>query len=347
MSDNPALDPQPSPSAGKREPVWKYRGYELDAGNFTTAMVHLFRAEISRANVWRQRLDATTNWAVITTGATISVSFTETAISPLIIVLNTILITLFLSIEARRYRYYELWSHRVRLMETDFFAAMLVPPFKPSADWSESMAESLLHPDFPISVWEAFGRRLRRNFTWMYAVLAASLLLKTWLHPTPAEDLGVFLARSDVGSIPGWVILSIGGAFNVGLLLIGLLTARLHKSSGEVLPRFAAGSEGRGSGRRPWFRSSRRRRQFLALIISDKQDEVSQKLIEELERGVTALAAEGMYTHAPHSVLLCAVTVTEVPQLKALVKAIDPNAFVVVAPVHEVLGRGFAPLQEE
>jgi uncharacterized membrane protein len=45
----------------------------------------------------------------------------------------------------------------VRLMETDFFAAMLVPPFHPSPDWAEALAENLLLPHFPISTWEALG----------------------------------------------------------------------------------------------------------------------------------------------------------------------------------------------
>ena len=44
----------------------------------------------------------------------------------------------------------------------DFFAAMLVPPFRPAADWAESLADNLLHPRFTISVGEAVGRRLRR-----------------------------------------------------------------------------------------------------------------------------------------------------------------------------------------
>ena len=118
------------------EPVWTYRGYQLKASEFTTAMVHFFRAEVSRANVWRQRLDTTTNWAVITTGASISLAFTESEISHIVVMLNLLLVTVFLLIEARRYRYYELWSSRVRLMETDFFAAMLVPPFHPSPDWA-------------------------------------------------------------------------------------------------------------------------------------------------------------------------------------------------------------------
>src|SRR5574342_1365485 len=99
------------------EPVWTYRGYRLKTGEFVTAMVHLFRAEIQRANVWRQRLDTTTNWAVVSTGATLSIAFSQPSIHHAIIILNTLLVMWFLFIEARRYRYYELWSYRVRLME--------------------------------------------------------------------------------------------------------------------------------------------------------------------------------------------------------------------------------------
>src|SRR3989304_2968042 len=129
MSDT---DPQPasagSPHPGdvpgtESEPVWTFRGYRLRASEFTTAMVHFFRAEVTRANVWRQRLDTTTNWAVVTTGASISLAFTESSISHIVMILNLLLVTVFLLIEARRYRYYELWSSRGRLMETDFFAA--------------------------------------------------------------------------------------------------------------------------------------------------------------------------------------------------------------------------------
>ncbi|MFN2243001.1 MAG: DUF2270 domain-containing protein, partial [Anaerolineae bacterium] len=153
------------------EPVWSYRGYQLRPSDFTTAMVHLFRAEVTRANVWRQRLDTTTNWAVITTGAAISFAFSRTlAEDHRVIILNVLLVTLFLYIEARRDRYYELWSYRVRLMETDFFAKMLVPPFHPASDWAESLAENLLHPQFSISFAEALGRRFRRNYLWIYVI---------------------------------------------------------------------------------------------------------------------------------------------------------------------------------
>jgi len=343
------------------EPVWTYRGYQLRASEFTTAMVHLFRAEVQRANMWRQRLDATTNWAVITTGAAITIAFSRGETEQSVIILNTVLVTLFLYIEARRYRYYELWSYRVRLMETDFFAAMLVPPFHPASDWAESLADNLLHPQFPISMWEALGRRYRRNYMWIYFVLAVAWVLNIMMYPTPAGSWVEFITRARVGSLPGEAVLATGLVFNGVLLLFGLLTVGLQHASGEVLPRFGAfpwpgmGAEtldkpGRLAALRAWFRPSQRRQQLLAFIITgsgETSQAVADSILRDMRRGVTALPGTGMYTGQPHNVLMCALTVTEVPQLKAVVSAQDPNAFVIVSPVQEVLGKGFAPLREE
>ena len=54
-----------------------------------------------------------------------------------------------------------------------------------------------------------------------------------------------------------------------------------------------------------------------------------------------------MYTGSERSILMCALTVTEVHNLKTAVAKEDPKAFVIVSPAHEVLGRGFNPLEEE
>ena len=51
----PKPEEEETHSQGQEEPVWTYRGYRLKTSEFVTAMVHLFRAEIQRANVWRQR----------------------------------------------------------------------------------------------------------------------------------------------------------------------------------------------------------------------------------------------------------------------------------------------------
>jgi uncharacterized membrane protein len=347
------------PESGASEPVWTYRGYHLRPSEFTTAMVHFFRAEVQRANVWRQRLDTTTNWAVVTTGAAISFAYSRTEVEDhRLIILNVLLVTLFLYIEARRYRYYELWSYRVRLMETDFFATMLVPPFHPAPDWAESLAENLLQPQYPISLLEALGRRLRRNYIWIYVILALAWLSKVWLHPSPATAWQEFLSRAAIGSVLGEVVLAVGILVNGILVLIALLTIGLQQASGEVLPRYEglhlpglldreAEPTKATRGWRAWFRPSRQRQRLLAYIITDQPEAVSDRILRQMSRGVTALAGTGMFTQRPHSILMCALTVTEVAQLKSLVSTADPNAFVVVSPAQEILGKGFTPLSDE
>ncbi len=325
--------------------VWTYRGYRLRASEFTTAMVHFFRAEVQRANVWRQRLDTTTNWAVITTGAAISIAFSDAG-NHIVILLNILLVTLFLSIEARRYRYYELWAYRVRLMETDFFAAMLVPPFHPAPDWAETLSENLLHPHFTVGQLEAVGRRLRRNYLAIYAIIGSAWLANLWLFPQPAATLVEFTHRAQVGPIPGPAILTLAVLFVCVLIATALGTFGMHSAAGEVLPRFGEELTPLLNAK-AWFRPSKRRPQLLTLIITDQQTSVSDRILKDMRRGVTALPGTGMYTGAPHPILLVALTVTEVPQLKALVADVDPNAFVVVVPAQEILGKGFMPLSQE
>jgi len=71
-----------------------------------TALVHYYRGEVHRMNTWRQRLDVTTNWAIITSAGFLSFGFGNKEITHFVIVLATIIVTCFLFIEARRYKYY-------------------------------------------------------------------------------------------------------------------------------------------------------------------------------------------------------------------------------------------------
>ncbi|MCB0119720.1 MAG: DUF2270 domain-containing protein [Anaerolineales bacterium] len=341
----------PTQSVPEEEPVWTYRGYRAKTSEFITAMVHFFRAEITRSNVWRQRLDTTTNWAVVSTGAALSVSFSQPNVHHGVIILNTLLVTWFLFIEARRYRYYELWSYRVRLMETDFYAPMLVPPFHPSPEWAESLAENLLAPSFPISMLEAFGRRLRRNYLWIYLILGASWFGKNFLFPQPAVSVAEFVQRGAVGPIPGYIMIALGALYHLVLVLIAIGTLGMTQATGEILPRFGEDNGHTDTttkrGIASFLAPQHKRKQLLALIITDKAESVSKRILADLRRGVTSMEGRGMYTGKGHSVLMCALTVTEVHNLKVAVAKEDPNAFVIVSPAQEILGRGFNPLSEE
>lgn len=342
MTEQPPMASSTSTTPSGAPEVWSYRGYHLRSSEFTTAMVHYYRAEIQRSNVWRSRLDATTNWAVLSTSAGITFTLSSPQNHYGVLVLNVLLISIFLWIEARRYRYYELWSLRARLLETDFFAAMLVPPFAPQSGWAESLAQSLLQPEFPISVWEALGRRLRRNYVWMYGVLAIAWTLKLYLHPTTASSLDEMLQRCAIGSIPGPWMVGLGMFFYLGMALLAVLTVGLVQSSGEVLPRFI--TDARLSGltaiadrmRAP---TRRRRQELLVWIITDQPEKIGQCVLQKMQRGVTRLEGQGMYTGKAHAVLMVALTVTEVAELKAIVRQQDKAAFVIVAPAQEIMGR--------
>ncbi len=82
-----------------------------------------------------------------------------------------------------------------------------------------------------------------------------------------------------------------------------------------------------------------------ALIISNQSEAVSQRILSEMERGVTVLEGAGAYTNEPRPVLYCVVTRSEVQQLKTIVHETDPKAFMVVGAAYEALGEGFQPLK--
>lgn len=205
---------------------------------FNTAMVHFYRGEVQRSNTWRNRLDTTTNWAVLSAGAMLSFAFSSAGTPHFVIPVDSILVAVFLVMEARRYRYYEIWSSRVRVIETGYLAPMLDPVGVPrDQEWSSHLASDLLTPHFTISVWEAIGRRLRRNYIWLFALLALSWNLKVYLYPEPAQNFEQFIMRAQVGLVPGWLVLAVGFIFNATLFIFAISTIRLREATGEVLPR--------------------------------------------------------------------------------------------------------------
>ena len=82
-----------------------------------------------------------------------------------------------------------------------------------------------------------------------------------------------------------------------------------------------------------------------AMIVTKEADLVAQRVLEEMERGVTVLEGTGAYTGADRPVLYCVVNRSEVATLKASVHESDPQAFLVIGTAHEALGEGFRPLK--
>jgi uncharacterized membrane protein len=210
----------------------------MTGSEFNAAMIHFYRGEVQRSNTWRNRLDTTTNWAVLTAGATLSFVFSSPSNPHFVIPINSILVAIFLLMEARRYRYYEIWSSRGRVLETGSFAQLQAPESMPlDKSWAQHLASDLITPHFTISEWEAVGRRLRRNYLWIFALLALSWNLKVYLHPLPARDFDAFIDRATVGVVPGWIVFLVGVVFNAAIAIFAIGTVRLREATGEVLPQ--------------------------------------------------------------------------------------------------------------
>lgn len=199
------------------------------------ALAHLYRGEMYRSKMWRMRLDATTNWAVVTTGIALSVTFSDSENSPLPLILVGLLVTVFLAYEARRYRYFDIWRTRVRLMEICFYGPMLRGEgVRTDSGWNEVLAQDYTRLRFHITYWEAVGRRLRRNYSWIFAILALSYLAKLCIHPVPLNTLDELWTRAAIGPVPGQVVLLGGVLFHAGLILLGALTLHVQRAAGRV-----------------------------------------------------------------------------------------------------------------
>ena len=124
----------------------------------------------------------------------------------------------------------------------------------------------------------------------------------------------------------------LGMVFYASLALIAIGTINMTHASGEVLPRFgdasapvtpSASERGKPTSLRTWLTPRNRRRQLLALIITGKAETVSNRILSDLGRGVTAINGKGMYTGSDRTILLCALTFTEVHNLKTAVAKED------------------------
>jgi uncharacterized membrane protein len=217
------------PSAQPLEPTpLPARRLEFTAAEIG-ALAHLYRGEVYRSTVWRTRLDSSTNWAVVTTGIALSATYASAAASPLPMVLVGLLVTVFLLFEARRYRYFNVWRARARLLETDFYAPMLRgEDIASDATWTELLANDYRKPNYHISFARAIGRRLRRTYGWIFAIQAIAYYGKLAIHPGPLSSLSEIWDRAAIGPIPGIFVVLAGVVFHLSWAIFAYVTWRIE-----------------------------------------------------------------------------------------------------------------------
>ena len=204
--------------------------HEFDAATIG-ALAHLYRGEVYRSTVWRTRLDNTTNWAVVTLGIAISITFSRRDASPLPLLLAGVLCIVFLIFEARRYRYFNVWRARARWMEKNFYAPMLRgEDVKPDGDWRQVLARDYCEPRHHISFARAIGRRLRRNYIWILGIQTLAYCGKIAIDPRPVASLSELVQRTSLGPIPGELMLLAGIIFTGGWIGFAAVTFFLDRA---------------------------------------------------------------------------------------------------------------------
>lgn len=195
---------------------------------YVNAMAHFYRGEIGRIMVWRQRLDTTTTWAITSTGTIFTVAFSVPDVPHIIFFFNLAIVWVMLWIEARRYRFYDAFQARVRMLEAHFLAPMVAcNPEKLEGDWRKLVAEDLLIPSFKISQLEAIAHRLRRNYAFIFTIILMAWLAKIYLHtPYAINSLKVLYAALAVGQIPSWLVAAIMLGTFVSIIVFAFYVAR-------------------------------------------------------------------------------------------------------------------------
>jgi len=228
--DRPSSGTEDRPETPPVRPQ-RFEDYPLTRQEYLSVMVHFYRGEVHRSTSWRQRLDATTNWAVLTTAALLSFTFASKSHDTHIILLLTNLIILsYLAIEARRYRYFEVYRARVRMLEENLLIPVVTRQLEsPMGSWREMVAMDLDLPKYKTTFLEALGFRLRRNYMFIFGILLGGWLVKLTVAAGEGEGVvtsfGQLWERMSVGPVPSWVIAG-GGLIFYGVLILLMWWAR-------------------------------------------------------------------------------------------------------------------------
>jgi uncharacterized membrane protein len=210
-------------------PECRFEDDPLSRPEYLSVMVHFYRAEVSRSTQWRQRLDATTNWAVLTSAGMLSFVFATPKQPHILILLSNLIILAYLIIEARRFRYFEVYRARVRMLEENLLLPIITRRLEsPISRWRDEVAQDLDHPRFKCTFVQALGFRIRQHYILIYGIMLGAWWLKLSIHPTVAISFDQVIQRARVGPIPPHLIILGGLLFYLGLVVLFAYGWKIH-----------------------------------------------------------------------------------------------------------------------
>ena len=211
----------------------------ITSSEFVNTMSHFHRAEIARMAGWRDRLDRTSNWALTVNAAMLSVSLSTPTAHHGVLLFAMLIVLLLLWIEARRYRFFDVYRARVRQFERHYFAHIFSPQPDFASNWLLILGETLRTPKFLISQRTAFARRLQRNYIYIFLILLLAWVLKISTPRLQEEGahrnfvISVIEAihNAALGPAPGEAVAILVVAFYA---ILAWMTLTVHGEEGEL-----------------------------------------------------------------------------------------------------------------
>ena len=180
--EKPEFPHQPPGSAVDEGMNPRFESTELTRAEYVSTMVHFYRGELHRSTEWRLRLDNTTNWAILSVMGLVTFSLGDASHSHVGLLAGMALVFTFLTIEARRFRLFDVWRNRTRMLEENFIGPIVRRDLQsPIEDWGRVIAQDLIWPKFRITWNQALKARLVRNYLSLFVLLLVCWLLKVGL----------------------------------------------------------------------------------------------------------------------------------------------------------------------
>lgn len=185
-------------------------------------LIHFYRAVVMHMDVWRQRMDATTNWAAATAAAMITFAFSTPTSPHFVLLLALSFQGVFLLMESRRYQTFDLWRRKFRVLNRH----LVGPALREDAELSPESCAALddlavqlgrLVPE--ISLAGAVGYRVRRNYGYLFVVTLVAWALRLDMVAEPEGGPGAMIAAAEIGGVSGVVV--------VGVVLVAALVGSI------------------------------------------------------------------------------------------------------------------------
>jgi len=217
----------------------------LSSAEMITTLVHYYRAEAQRSLAWRERLDRTTNWAVGGTVAFLGFGFAHPEFPHSFFLFGIAIIYILLLLEARRYRFYDAYEYRVRLLHQNFIYQVVTHGTLNEDSglggdgtyWRAELASDLRYPQYKMNISYALGRRIGANYIYLFLMLLVGWLMKIKIHPVDVNRWDAYLQQAGIGRVSGWVTFSFMLIFLAHLLLL-LIKGLRERGGRDVLHTF-------------------------------------------------------------------------------------------------------------